>query len=331
MTSILSGRKGYERHQEILDQAAGAEVDWLLMDDDKRIIDHRSGQEVDFGAARPDIAWCGLDIFRSPAGRRFFKLVQTCPSLQWVQTAYAGHDAQMWSDLLERGVTLTRGRIAGTPIAEFVIGAVLRRLQEVPKWEQARSERSWSGHVFSEIDQSKWLIVGMGDIGNAIGQRVRPWGAHVTGVRRSPDGSESADRMIGPDQLSDAIAVADVIVLAAPANADSDQIVGAAQLERMKPTSLLVNVGRGNAIDEEALLASLESGRPAAAILDVFATEPLPNDSVWWTHPKVDLTAHVSSMGAGRYRRAAEEFTTNLIRYKLGQPLLNELNLSDIR
>jgi phosphoglycerate dehydrogenase-like enzyme len=330
MTLILSGRKGYERHQEILDQAAGDEADWLLMDDDKRIIEHRSGQEMNFGAVRPDIAWCGLDIFRSPAGRRFFKLVQTCPSLQWVQTAYAGHDAQMWSDLLERGVTLTRGRIAGIPIAEFVIGAVLRRLQEAPKWEQARSERSWSGHVFSEIDQSRWLIVGMGDIGNAIGQRVRPWGAHVTGVRRNSDGSESADRMIVPDQLTDAIADADVIVLAAPANADSDQLIGASQLEKMKPTSLLVNVGRGNAIDEAALLRSLEGGRPAAAILDVFATEPLPADSVWWTHPKVDMTAHVSSMGEGRYRRAAELFALNLTRGRMGQPLLHRITLDDL-
>ncbi|MFT7648107.1 MAG: phosphoglycerate dehydrogenase-like enzyme [Candidatus Poriferisodalaceae bacterium] len=327
---ILSGRAGFERHRELLSTAAGPEATWLLMEDDKRLVLDSTGEEVDFDEAQPTVAWCGLDIFRSPAGRRFFKMVQLCPSLDWVQTAYAGHDAQMWFDLLDRGVTLTRAHISGVPIAEYVMGAVLRMFQDSQQWEQGRADRKWNGHVFREIDQSKWMVIGMGDIGRGIATRAAAFGANVTGVRRSPDGTEPVDQVIAPDQLDSALPEMDVVVLAVPATSSTDHLIGEVQIALMNPRCVVVNVGRGNAIDEAALLDALNSDRLAGAVLDVFATEPLPEDNVWWTHPRVLMTPHVSSMGSGRYRRAAQVFAANLTQRRAGGHLAGVLALDDL-
>ncbi|MGY9072344.1 MAG: NAD(P)-dependent oxidoreductase [Acidimicrobiales bacterium] len=327
---ILTGRTGFERHESLLTEAAGPDASWLLMNNDKTLVTHSTGESATFDEARPTIAWCGLDIFRSPAGRRFFKLVQICPSLQWVQSAYAGHDALIWTDLLDRGVELTRASISGVPIAEYVIGAVLRQFQQPTEWEQARDTKSWTGHVFREIDQSRWVVIGMGDIGRQVSARASAFGAHVTGIRRSPQGDEPVHAMATPDGLVAAVADADVVVLAVPANEDSNHLIGALELESMPARCILVNVGRGNAIDETALLKSLDERDIEAAILDVFADEPLPEDSIWWTHPHVIMTPHVSSMGHGRYRRAAEVFATNLTRRRSGLPLQGTLTAADL-
>jgi phosphoglycerate dehydrogenase-like enzyme len=131
--------------------------------------------------------------------------------------------------------------------------------------------------------------------------------------------------MLPRGALLDELPRCDVVVLAAPATAETTGFVDERFLAAMAPDSVLVNVARGALIDEAALLAALERGRPAAAIIDVFATEPLPADSPFWDHPGVVLTPHSSAGGLARHGRVVDLFVENLERYRRGQPLLHEV------
>ena len=175
-----------------------------------------------------------------------------------------------------------------------------------------------------------WLVVGLGAIGTAVATRAAVFGARVVGVRRHPTGEEPVDALLAPTDPLDAVPTADVVVLAAPATAATERLVDARFLAAMRPGSVLVNVARGSLVDEAALLAALDRGVPKAAILDVFATEPLPADSPFWEHPRVVATPHSSSGGAGRHDRAAALFVENLGRYRRGEPLLHEVDPGDV-
>ena len=122
----------------------------------------------------------------------------------------------------------------------------------------------------------------------------------------------------------------DVLVLCAPLTAETRHIANAAVFARMQPGTVLVNVGRGPLVDEPALLAALDRDAPAHAVLDVFATEPLPADSPFWTHPKVTLTPHSSGMSLGNAARNDVLFLDNLRRFVAGEPLAHEATAEDV-
>src|SRR5690606_40181029 len=139
---------------------------------------------------------------------------------------------------------------------------------------------------------------------------------------RSPaTGDEPADALAHPDELPALLGESDVVVLAAPASASTEGMVDTGFLAAMRPGALLVNVGRGSLVDEAALLTALDAGRPAAAVLDVTRTEPLPPDDPLWSHPAVTITPHGSANGDGRWERGAVVFADNLARYVRGEPL----------
>ncbi|HSL59299.1 MAG TPA: NAD(P)-dependent oxidoreductase, partial [Acidimicrobiales bacterium] len=236
----------------------------------------------------------------------------------------------VFADLVRRGVRLTTSHIAGPPIADVVLRAALDHLQDAGSWRRAQAERRWAPHDFVEMNDTTWLVVGLGTIGNEIAVRARAFGARVVGVRRSPTGDEPVDLVVTPDAIGDHLGGADVVVLATPASAATAGMVDAGFLAAMAPGSLLANVGRGALVDEVALLAALDAGRPARAYLDVTATEPLPADSPLWDHPRVELTPHSSALGHGRHRRAATVFAANLQRYLAGAPLHHEVTAADL-
>jgi phosphoglycerate dehydrogenase-like enzyme len=216
------------------------------------------------------------------------------------------------------------------PIAEYVVGAVLTHFQQTQRWREAQAERAWRHHEFRDVWGTTWLVVGVGAIGAAVSTRARAFGARVLGVRRHPTGDESVDELVPPAALVAAVPRADVVVLAAPATAATQQLVNDELLAAARPGSVLVNVARGALVDEAALLRALDRGRPEAAILDVFATEPLPPDSPLWGHPRVVVTPHSAAGGDGRLGRAADLFVENLGRYRRGEPLVHEVDPADL-
>lgn len=265
-----------------------------------------------------DIAWATGDIYLDrDVGRHFFGAVLGSETLRWMQVTNAGVDHPIFADLVRRGVTLTTSHVTGAPIAEYVLRAVLDHFQRAGEWRESIAAGRWEQHEFREIAGTTWLVVGLGAIGSAVASRARAFDATVLGVRRTPQGDEPVDELV----TLDAVDRADVVVLATPANAATIGMVDDAFLARMRPASVLVNVGRGSLVDEAALLRALDQGTPEVALLDVTATEPLPSESPLWSHPRVVLTPHSSALGDGRHARAADVFVENLRAYLRDDPM----------
>jgi phosphoglycerate dehydrogenase-like enzyme len=152
----------------------------------------------------------------------------------------------------------------------------------------------------------------------------------VIGVRRRIQPDEFADSVVALDQVQALLGSCDVVVLCCGLNPQTQGLADARFFAAMKPGSVLVNVGRGGLVDESALLASLAHHRPERAILDVFATEPLPPDSPFWHHPQIRVSAHSSAHGSGLEARGDELFLDNLGRHARGEPLRNLVDAGDL-
>ena len=272
----------------------------------------------------PEVGWLSVDVLRN-ADKAFIDALLASEPLRWVQSAGAGYDTWHFQQLLARGVRLTTAHVNNVPIAEYVLREVLDRFQRADRWRAGSAAHHWEHHEWREVMGSTWLVVGVGAIGSAVAERARAFGAHVIGVRRTPDGTEPVDEMVGPDELLAQLPRADVVVLTLPASDTTHHLVDDVFLAAMQPDAVLVNVARGAIVDEAALVRALDAGRPGFAVLDVVETEPLPTESPLWDHPKVVVTPHSSSGGHGRFARGADLFAENLRRFRAGEPLRHEV------
>jgi phosphoglycerate dehydrogenase-like enzyme len=286
------------------------------------------GETISWDDAGPEVAWLTADLFNGGPVRRFFRLaLNTKP--RWLQSSGAGTDHPVFQMLLDGGTRLTTSHVTGIPIAEYVLRAVLDHYQDASTWLDERRAQRWTPHDFREVHGTTWLVVGLGHIGTEVATRAKAFGATVVGVRRRPDGAEPVDECIRPDELDAALERADVVVLAAPGGSETQHLIDGRRLARFRPGSVLVNVGRGSLIDEDALRNALDHGVPEVAILDVAAEEPPPERSWLWEHPRVVLTPHSSAGGMARYERAANAFVENLTRWTNGEPLAYEVTAGE--
>ena len=187
----------------------------------------------------------------------------------------------------------------------------------------AQREHAWKRLPFREIAGSNVLILGFGAIGQACGKRLRALGASVTGVRRREGSSEAADQMISPSEVSSVLPNSDIAILCLPLTDETENTADAGFLKAMKPGSVLINVGRGALVDEAALLAALDNGKPERAYLDVVREEPLSSDSPIWSHPQITLTPHISALTEGSKVRTDKIFLQNLEQFLKGGHLRN--------
>lgn len=283
----------------------------------------RGGAVVAIEDVGVDAAWASPDLFIGGRINHFLDLASAAPALQWLQSGAAGVDNPRFARLAAAGVRLTASDAPAVSIAELVLAGVLDHYQRGPERRAAQAEAVWRQLPFREIAGSRWLVIGFGSIGRAVGERARAFGAHVTGVRRSGGEEPGADRIEGTEAVPRLLPDADIVVLALPLVAATRDYADAAFFARMKRGSIFVNVGRGLLVDEEALLAALDEGRVGHAVLDVFRTEPLPPESPLWRHPRVALTAHLAGMGSGLTERSDALFLDNLARFAEGRPLRN--------
>lgn len=324
---LLIHEKSYRRNQAAID-AHGAAIDLLLIDDTGEI--RSGGQVLSTEEAKPDAAWANTDTFFSGAGRPFMSAVLKSPDLAWVQSGAAGFDNPVFGQIVQKGARLTTSHGQAVGMADYVLWGVLDVMQDGARRRAAQAAHDWTRRPFRELAESRWVVFGFGAIGQGVGRRAQAFGAHVTGVRRDPTPEAGADRIAAPAELHDLLADADVWVLCAPATAETRGVAGAEAFARMKPGSILVNVGRGALVDEPALLAALDKGAPGHAVLDVFETEPQPADSPFWDHPNVTLTPHASGMSAGNPIRNDATFLENLRRYLAGEALIGEARPEDV-
>lgn len=311
----------------IRDRLAGR-VEALVMDAAGRVT--LDGAEVAADAIAPDVAWLNGPVFLGPAVRQFFAAVRDAPSLQWAQSGAAGFDHPMFRHIVERGARLTTSHGQAVGMADYVLTGVLDHFQRGPERRGAQAQSEWRRYSFREVMGTTWLIVGFGAIGRGVADRARAFGAKIIGVRRNPASDPSADQMVTPDQIREQLPLADVVVLSIPLSGATRHLANADFFAGMRVGSVLVNVGRGGLVDEPALLAALDCGVPAHALLDVFETEPLPAESRFWTHPSVTVTGHASGHGNGQDQRNEALFLDNLDRYLAGEPLINQVDPHDV-
>jgi phosphoglycerate dehydrogenase-like enzyme len=254
--------------------------------------------------------------------------------LRWVHSAAAGVGTALYAEMLASDVVLTNSAgIHAIPIAEYVVGCVLHFLrgldividqQRRAEWSKASFVRMDS--VLREMDSVRALIVGVGGIGGATGERLSALGARCTGVRRrvglgSPPGFE---RVGGLEQLEADLPNHDVVVLAAPLTGDTNRLLTAERLDLLPRSAIVVNVARGALLDQDALAARLVDGRLRGAALDVFREEPVPADSPLWGLRNLILSPHISPVSPGRFwPRQLDLFLDNWRRYSKGEPLRN--------
>lgn len=324
---VLMTKAAYQRVGERLATVApGAEVVTVVSADAYEW----DGRSIDAAAIDAEAIWFSLDSYAGGLMGALVGRALKSPSARWVQVFSAGIDAPIFRTIMEKGLRMSRSSAQAIPIAEYVVAHALSL--QVPIAQQARLQRehSWKSTPYRELAKTRWLLIGYGNIGREIAQRIKPFGVDLTVVRHSSGAAELADRTLTLKDLPGVLPEADVVVLAPALNDETRGMCDEAFFKALKPGSVLINIGRGGLVDEEALKAGLDRDQPAHAVLDVFQTEPLPADSWFWDHPKVRVSAHTSNSGDGNAARGDELFLENLRRYLAKEPLLNEARPSEV-
>ena len=229
-------------------------------------------------------------------------LARRAPELRWIQLTGAGLEHLLPLDWLPAGVRLTNCSGVHAPkVAEFATMALLMLHVGMPFFATAQRTHRWERLYTPLIGGKTAVVVGLGGMGGAVARSARKLGLAVIGVNRSGRPSPAADQTLPVAKLHQVLPKADFLVLAAPLTSRSHGLIGKRELALLKPTAGLVNIGRGALLDEAALIQALKRRRLAGAILDVFATEPLPADSPLWDTPNLSIMPHVSSDDADLY------------------------------
>ncbi|HQV03988.1 MULTISPECIES: D-2-hydroxyacid dehydrogenase [unclassified Novosphingobium] len=266
-------------------------------------------------APEAEIGW--FDMHSKDDMARVFDLATR---LKWLNSIYAGVEAFPLDVLAQRGVVLTNGAgINAVPIAEYVVLLMLAHSKNYREVVRAQERREWlkDSPGKRELFGSSALILGYGAIGQEVEKRLAGFGMGVSKVRRSP-----GPGVLGPDEWRGHLGEFDWIVIAVPATAETEGMIGAAELAAMKADAVLVNVARGSVIDQDALTEALNSGRIGGALLDVTTPEPLPEDHPLWALDNAQITMHLTGKAQNRmFQRSAARFLENLARYGRGERL----------
>jgi phosphoglycerate dehydrogenase-like enzyme len=245
--------------------------------------------------------------------------------LRWVHTASAGVDRLTFPELLRSEVTLTNSRgIFDAPIAEYVLGLVIAFAKDFAGTWRLQQSRRWQHRETERVAGSVAVVVGSGPIGRAIGATLAGVGMRVqlTG-RTEKTGDPDFGTVYGAEAVPELLPQADYVVLAAPLTEQTRGMIDARTLAVMKPTTRLINVGRGPLVVTDDLISALQAGQLAGAALDVFETEPLPAESCLWELPQVVVSPHMSADTVGWHTELVELFADNLDRYRTSRPLRN--------
>ncbi|MDX2008470.1 MAG: D-2-hydroxyacid dehydrogenase [Meiothermus sp.] len=246
--------------------------------------------------------------------------------VEWIHTGTAGFDWLMVPEVEARGIPISRTLHAmDTPIAEFVMAAMLAHFKNLSRLLEAQQRRAWEPPMHGELYGKTLLVVGAGSIGSRVAGYARAFGMRVLGTKRSPEPQPEFHAVFPPSALRELLPAADVTVLACPLTPETRHMLGHAEFQAMKRESYLINIARGALIVEAELIRAIEEGLIAGACLDVFETEPLPPDSPLWGIPNLFITPHCSYRSPHVRARVIDEFSENLERYLRGEPVKNTM------
>jgi len=278
--------------------------------------------EANEAIADADIAWVDMNDKRLVADA----IRLAGPNLKWLSTIYAGLDDFPLDLLRANRAMVTNGAgINAYAVAEYAVMGVLVAAKRFDAVLRAQDARDWLADAPGKIElyETQALVIGYGAIGRLIGERLSAFGVAVTGVTRS-----GRDGTIRPDAWRARLGEFDWVILAAPSTDATKAMIGAAELAAMKPGAWLVNIARGDMIDQPALIAALTSGKLAGAFLDPTDPEPLPADHPLWFAPNCVISMHLSGRSQTKmFHRAAALFLKNLAAFREARPMENVVDL----
>lgn len=298
----------YRRQITAAAGAAGLAVDYY--DTPAALASHIGDYEVIFGHPAPD-------------------MLRQAARLRWLCSDHAGVERYLDERLWPRpDCLLSNGSGAyGPTISEHILMVLLMLLRRMPEYQTDLSQRQWTYHApIRSIIGSHIVVLGTGDIGSNTARRLKALGASVTGVCRSGKSGEPAfDRVLPTAELDSVLPTADALVMALPSTPETVGILSRERISLLPEHAYVVNVGRGSAIDQQALGDALRAGKLAGAALDVMTPEPLPTDDPLWDCPNIIITPHVSgNMSLGLTCDIdVDMFCADLERYAAGKPLHN--------
>jgi phosphoglycerate dehydrogenase-like enzyme len=274
-------------------------------DEEARFTQLVAGAEVVLGFPREDpaqIPW----------------LVRTAPGLRFVQATFAGAGQQLAAaglpaEDLERIVWASSAGIHATPLGEWALFGILALTKGLPRLLADQRAHHWDHYPVDEVSGMTVLVIGLGAIGREVARLAEAFGMRVLAVRR------------GEGNLDELLPEADAVVVTLPLTEETRGLLDRGRIASMRPGAILVNVGRGAVVDEEALIAALRSGHLRGAALDVFATEPLPADSTLWELENVILSPHTAAQSIHENERIVELFADNLRRYLAGEEIRSRI------
>jgi glyoxylate/hydroxypyruvate reductase A len=266
-------------------------------------------------------------IFDFPSGHAR-DLPAVAPRLRWLQATSAGIGQFVRRHELDRSdiAFTTASGVHARPLADFCLMAMLMFAKNYFRMERDKRAKRWQRYTGEELTGKTLTIVGTGRVGLAVARHGKRMDMRVTGMRRSNAALRDVDRLFERNELHAMLAEADFLVLAAPHTPETEGIIGEPEISVLKPSAVLINVGRGALVHEDALIRALRDKRLAGAALDVLRDEPPPQDSPLWDMPNVILSPHSASTVMQENARITDIFCDNLRRYLSGQPLRNVLD-----
>ena len=261
-----------------------------------------------------------------PAG--LARIAHENPRLQWVHAMAAGAGGAVKASGLDQAtlgkfhVTTSAG-VHALPLAEFAALGILNGFKRSAELAQDQAAKVWPELRTPTrlVSGSTLVVTGLGEIGLETARMARALGMKVTGTKRTVEPIEGIEQVTDNVGLAGLLASADAVVNTLPGTPYTEKLFNREAFGAMKPGTVFVNVGRGTVVDEDALLEALDNGQVSYACLDVFAVEPLPQDSRLWDHPKVMVSPHTSALSSAENRLIAERFCSNLRTFLAGGDL----------
>jgi phosphoglycerate dehydrogenase-like enzyme len=287
-------------------------------------IPHLSGKvaaelALKFDQAKVILHWSGpRDLLRS--------VFLACPQVRWVHSRSAGIDGVLFPELVESDVLLTNGTgVFSRSLGEFALAAILYFAKDLHRMLRNQKAAHWEQFDVEEIAGRTVGIVGYGDIGRAVAKHVRSMDMKVLALKRHPP--ESADALIDgfyrPGQLNQMLGECDYLVVAAPLTSETHHMLSDAQMAAMKPSAVLINIGRGPVVDQAALVRALTANQLRGAALDVFEREPIPVGDPIWKLENVLVSPHCADHTKDWLNNAMSFFLKQYDRFSSGQALEN--------
>ncbi|MFU0789639.1 D-2-hydroxyacid dehydrogenase [Virgibacillus proomii] len=251
-------------------------------------------------------------------------------NLKWLQTWTAGIDSLPLPELQQKGIYVTSANgVHAYPISETIFALILGLTRKIHTYVRQQLEKKWyHARLNLEIHHQTMGIIGVGAIGLETAKIAKAFGMQVLGVRHSGKATDYVDKMYKPDQLNVVLPQCDVVVITLPLTKETTYMFTKDQFKQMKDTAILINIGRGPIVKEDDLIQALRQHEIAGAGLDVFTTEPLPEDSPFWEMEQVIITPHTAGSTKHYDERVIKDiFLPNLKRYLQGE--VPHMNLVD--